>query len=364
MTRFIIQGSTHSPSNHLRLGSLAVFIQPQPESGKHQFTSLHQPCRCIVFSPHPEIQNVPICLLLPHRVRIYFSIHQPSVFCTLPMCLPFSSHESTSQSDVSIPGVLSHPTTLLLEQNMNNREQCKSVTILRLVRMEDVADTVEGRLLTDRKGDWGGGVVSNWMMLRNLVGLNDGQFGWMTTVASQVPAWSTPASDGFSCLIGDDTEFHLKLDIAHDCFLTHNERMNSESKGMIAVGTTISTSPGSLCPDCCPFLNWDEKQLESEVEKADIFRSLVVTVMSQPALNVSVEAKAVKFLESVIPHGRKSADAFLGNFGLTTDYSLASFTQSIGVLLSSTSRVIATTTMEMIKQSWTKVLGRVRSLEP
>ncbi|KAK2944943.1 hypothetical protein BLNAU_20119 [Blattamonas nauphoetae] len=41
--------------------------------------------------------------------------------------------------------------------------------------MEDSADTIEGRLLTDRKGDWGGGVVSKWMVLRNLVGLNDGQ---------------------------------------------------------------------------------------------------------------------------------------------------------------------------------------------
>ncbi|KAK2954003.1 hypothetical protein BLNAU_11105 [Blattamonas nauphoetae] len=96
--------------------------------------------------------------------------------------------------------------TMLLELNMNNREQCESVMIFpRQMRMEDVADTVEGRLLTDRKGDWGGGVVSNWMVLRNLVGLNDGQFGWMTTVASQVPAWSTCASDGFSCLVGDDT---------------------------------------------------------------------------------------------------------------------------------------------------------------
>ncbi|KAK2944066.1 hypothetical protein BLNAU_21015 [Blattamonas nauphoetae] len=83
-----------------------------------------------------------------------------------------------------------------LEQNMSNREHSVSMMIvLRQMRMEEWEDTLEGGLLTDRKGDWGGGVMSNWMVLRNLAGLNDGQFGWMTTVASHVPAWST-----FTCI--------------------------------------------------------------------------------------------------------------------------------------------------------------------
>ncbi|KAK2957542.1 hypothetical protein BLNAU_7441 [Blattamonas nauphoetae] len=43
--------------------------------------------------------------------------------------------------------------------------------------MEDSADTAEGRLLTDRKGDWGG-VVSNWMVLWN--GIHE---VWLDTVA-------------------------------------------------------------------------------------------------------------------------------------------------------------------------------------
>ncbi|KAK2953019.1 hypothetical protein BLNAU_12008 [Blattamonas nauphoetae] len=65
---------------------------------------------------------------------------------------------------------------MLIEQNMSDCEQGESVMILvRQIKMEEVADTVEGRLLTDPKGDWGGGVVSKWMVLSNMVGLNVGQ---------------------------------------------------------------------------------------------------------------------------------------------------------------------------------------------
>ncbi|KAK2957535.1 hypothetical protein BLNAU_7434 [Blattamonas nauphoetae] len=123
--------------------------------------------------------------------------------CALPVSLAFSSHDSTSESDMSIPLVSHEVFTIFRELEMNNQGQCESVQILvQQMRMEEWEDTVEGRLVTDRKGDWGGGVVSNWMVLRNLVGLTVGQFGWMTTVASQVPAWSTCASDRFTCLVG------------------------------------------------------------------------------------------------------------------------------------------------------------------
>ncbi|KAK2956972.1 hypothetical protein BLNAU_8047 [Blattamonas nauphoetae] len=51
--------------------------------------------------------------------------------------------------------------------------------------------------------------------------------------------------------------------------------------------------------DCFSFLNWRGEDLESESEKAVVFRSLAATVKSQPAVDVSLEAKAVKFLKSV-----------------------------------------------------------------
>ncbi|KAK2953997.1 hypothetical protein BLNAU_11099 [Blattamonas nauphoetae] len=118
---------------------------------------------------------------------------------------------------------------------------------------------------------------------------------------------------------------------------------------MTTFDRTINTSPGSLCPDCSPFLNWDEKETGSEVEKTVVLRSLIATLKLQPSFDVTLETKAVKLLESVIPYDRESADASLESFGLTTDDSLASFTQSIGVLLSSPNRAITITAMKMLE---------------
>ncbi|KAK2960255.1 hypothetical protein BLNAU_4808 [Blattamonas nauphoetae] len=101
--------------------------------------------------------------------------------------------------------------------------------------------------------------------------------------------------------------------------------------------------------DCSPFLNWDECLLESLDEQAVVYLSLVATVKFQPALNDSLEVKAVKCLESVSPLGEDSADAFLGSFASSPDDSLATFVQSIAVLLSTSSHAIVTTTMKLLK---------------
>ncbi|KAK2961615.1 hypothetical protein BLNAU_3413 [Blattamonas nauphoetae] len=111
--------------------------------------------------------------------------------------------------------------------------------------------------------------------------------------------------------------------------------------------TTFSL--GDSCSDTSAFLNWSEDPRESEREKAVVFRSLVATVKSQPALDVSVETKAVKFLESVDAEDAESADAFLGHFASFCDNSLTDFTQSVGVLISSASHVIATTALKMVE---------------
>ncbi|KAK2955268.1 hypothetical protein BLNAU_9820 [Blattamonas nauphoetae] len=60
------------------------------------------------------------------------------------------------------------------------------------------------------------------------------------------------------------------------------------------------------------------EELESEDEKTGIFRSLVATVKLQPSFDVSLEAKAVKFLESVDLDDEESADAFLGTSQVIT----------------------------------------------
>ncbi|KAK2946413.1 hypothetical protein BLNAU_18664 [Blattamonas nauphoetae] len=101
--------------------------------------------------------------------------------------------------------------------------------------------------------------------------------------------------------------------------------------------SSFSDSPNS---DCSAFLNWDEKPYESESEKAVVFRSLVATVEIPPPLNVSLETKAVQFLESVTTMCRGSADAFINSFERTADESLTNFVQSIVVLISSPSQAI------------------------
>ncbi|KAK2953996.1 hypothetical protein BLNAU_11098 [Blattamonas nauphoetae] len=59
--------------------------------------------------------------------------HKPTlaVVCALSIFLPFSNNDSTTESDMSIAGVLSSPITMLLKLNMNYGEQCESVEILR-----------------------------------------------------------------------------------------------------------------------------------------------------------------------------------------------------------------------------------------
>ncbi|KAK2954274.1 hypothetical protein BLNAU_10773 [Blattamonas nauphoetae] len=69
----------------------------------------------------------------------------------------------------------------------------------------------------------------------------------------------------------------------------------------------------------------------------------------QPALDVSLEGKAVKFLKYVDFQDDGSADAFLGSFASSPDDSMTDFVQSFIVLLSSRSQAIATAAMKMLE---------------
>ncbi|KAK2946902.1 hypothetical protein BLNAU_18201 [Blattamonas nauphoetae] len=65
-------------------------------------------------------------------------------------------------------------------------------------------------------------------------------------------------------------------------------------------------------------------------------------------LDVSLETKAVEFLESVNPDDDESADAFLSSFASFCDDSETDFVQCISVLISSASQVITTAAMKML----------------
>ncbi|KAK2953040.1 hypothetical protein BLNAU_12029 [Blattamonas nauphoetae] len=82
---------------------------------------------------------------------------------------------SCSVVTLSLPLPSASPlTTLGVASASGGRSKHKQHTPSTPIKMNDLEDTLEASLLTDRKGDWGGGVVSNWMVLRNLVGLNVG----------------------------------------------------------------------------------------------------------------------------------------------------------------------------------------------
>ncbi|KAK2957930.1 hypothetical protein BLNAU_7106 [Blattamonas nauphoetae] len=115
-----------------------------------------------------------------------------------------------------------------------------------------------------------------------------------------------------------------------------------------AADSDVSSPQLSFPMDCSPFLNWNEEKLPSEDAKAIVFRSLVATVKLQPALDDSLEAKAIEFLESSDLVEGESADMFLDSLRRPTDGSLSDFIQSIVVLLSSTNEAIPITAMEML----------------
>ncbi|KAK2947850.1 hypothetical protein BLNAU_17270 [Blattamonas nauphoetae] len=111
----------------------------------------------------------------------------------------------------------------------------------------------------------------------------------------------------------------------------------------------ISSPCFSHSPDCSPFLNWNEGELKSDGEVAAVFRSLVATLKLQPAFVVSLEGKAVKFLEYLHPHNIESTTDFLSSFASNSDESLNIFIQSIVVLISSPSPVITTAAMKFVR---------------
>ncbi|KAK2944309.1 hypothetical protein BLNAU_20754 [Blattamonas nauphoetae] len=123
---------------------------------------------------------------------------------------------------------------------------------------------------------------------------------------------------------------------------------DEEREKMTTLGTIPSIYTDYAYSDCFPFVNWNEETNETDFEDAVVFRSLVATVKSQPALDVSLEAKAVKFLELMGRNEEDSADVFLCSLASPSDESLTTFVQSIVVLISSASPAITTATVKML----------------
>ncbi|KAK2945976.1 hypothetical protein BLNAU_19120 [Blattamonas nauphoetae] len=147
--------------------------------------------------------------------------------------------------------------------------------------------------------------------------------------------------------------------ISSEAARSHAECCISNSFGMTEIDTTINTSTAFPCPDCSAFMNWSDEQLESVQEKTIVFPSLVATVKSQPALDDSLEAKAVNVLESMSWDDEESADAFLSTFASESGNSSTVFVQCIVVLISSASKTITTTAMEMCDNLITNCSARV-----
>ncbi|KAK2957533.1 hypothetical protein BLNAU_7432 [Blattamonas nauphoetae] len=111
----------------------------------------------------------------------------------------------------------------------------------------------------------------------------------------------------------------------------------------------LSSSQSPFSGDCSPFLNWDGEKIESEYKKAAVYRSLVATLKIQPALDVSLEAKAEKFLESLWSMDEEQVDTLLSCLGVSKYGSGFDLAKSIVVLLSSASKKITDWTVRIIK---------------
>ncbi|KAK2955505.1 hypothetical protein BLNAU_9552 [Blattamonas nauphoetae] len=100
--------------------------------------------------------------------------------------------------------------------------------------------------------------------------------------------------------------------------------------------------------DCSPFLNWEEGKISSGLDNIVIFRSLVATIKFQPTLDVSLEEKAVRFLESVSPYHEESDVDLLNSLATFSDESMTDFVQDIVVLISPANQLITATTIELM----------------
>ncbi|KAK2959936.1 hypothetical protein BLNAU_5133 [Blattamonas nauphoetae] len=111
----------------------------------------------------------------------------------------------------------------------------------------------------------------------------------------------------------------------------------------------LSSPSSAFSIECVPFLRWPDNQEASRFGHTVVFQSLVATLKLQPELDVSLEKKAAKFLESLTNKSRWFPDDLLIPYVSHSDGSLTDFVPSILVLLSSPNQVIKTASMKMLQ---------------
>ncbi|KAK2959688.1 hypothetical protein BLNAU_5465 [Blattamonas nauphoetae] len=210
--------------------------------------------------------------------------------------------------------------------------------IIRSLRLEGIDDVLEQRLQNDGAEIRGDAIVDYSIMLNISLGMNIEDVQLNQTI---------PNFNGNSPIL------RFLCILARFPFTCHSTKNPRDKMWKGAIRNSFfhhGSSRSSLVDFYCstPFLNWSEDDLESDHEKTIVFRSLVAHVKSQPAFDVSLEAKAVKFLESVDADDEESTDDLLTSLASRSDESLTELIQSIVILISSPSQVITTASMKML----------------
>ncbi|KAK2956459.1 hypothetical protein BLNAU_8513 [Blattamonas nauphoetae] len=197
-----------------------------------------------------------------------------------------------------------------------------------------------------------------WTFLHELV---EPQREWNRRGGNERPMWNEVLRMLRTEGIEDVIEQKLKTDKQRYAFYNivadANQAGLSEHLSHLVTGfgphtlfvSDLSSPEFPLSQDVFPFQNWNGRLRSSKYVPAVLFGSLIANLKLQPALDASLEAKAVKFIDSIKSEDPSTVDSFLTSLGQTTDESLATFVQSVGVLISSTSQIITTAAMTMLQ---------------
>ncbi|KAK2955188.1 hypothetical protein BLNAU_9917 [Blattamonas nauphoetae] len=285
---------------------------PLPSASPSPPTPSHSPLP-LPLHPHPP---TPLCLsLTTHTLPLPSASPSPPTPSHSPLPLPHHPHPPTplttldrkTKLSIAIPAIslLANPTSTALE----------GWTRLALIDLVGSSTSEHNDIKTDR--------------------LNDRT----PTQPTSRLATSSPQSPRFRLDTHHIVAFALSM---CRCYVVTPRT---------AGDTGVPVDSARVEPDIAEVVQSDERRRgrdEGGVGSV-VFMSLVATVKIQPALDDSLEAKAITFLESWNPDDKESSDVFLNSIRRTTDESLTNFVQSIGVLISSANKTITTAIMSMLR---------------